>query len=60
MSALKSEFKAVPDQNDLATVPRDLRFHPATNDRPRYLSRQQIDQAEREAIKTAIREWEGL
>jgi len=33
MSALKSEFKAVPDQNDLTTLPRDLRFHPATNDR---------------------------
>jgi non-heme Fe2+,alpha-ketoglutarate-dependent halogenase len=48
MSALKSEFKAVPDQNDLATLPRDLRFHPATNDRPRYLSRQQIDQFNRE------------
>src|ERR1022692_930274 len=48
MSALKSEFKAVPDQNDLATLPRDLRFHPATNDRPRNLSREQIDRFNRE------------
>jgi non-heme Fe2+,alpha-ketoglutarate-dependent halogenase len=48
MSALKSEFKAVPDQNDLAALPRDLRFYPATNDRPRYLSREQIDRFNRE------------
>ena len=48
MSALKSEFKAVPDQNDLAALPRDLRFHPATNDRPRKLSRAQIDRFNRE------------
>jgi hypothetical protein len=48
MSALRSEFKAVPDQNDLATLPRDLRFHPATNDRPRNLSREQIGRFNRE------------
>ena len=48
MSALKSDFKAVPDQNDLAALPRDLRFHPATNDRPRILSREQIDRFNRE------------
>jgi len=48
MSAFKSEFKAVPDQNDLAALPRDLRFHPTTNDRPRILSREQIDRFNRE------------
>jgi hypothetical protein len=48
MSTLKSEFKAVPDQNDLAALPRDLRFHPATNDRPRHLTREQIEQFNRD------------
>lgn len=48
MSALKSEFKAVPDQNDLAALPRDLRFHPATNELPRVLSREQIDRFNRD------------
>ncbi|HZZ82348.1 MAG TPA: phytanoyl-CoA dioxygenase family protein [Gemmataceae bacterium] len=48
MSALKSEFKAVPDQNDIAALPRDLRFYPVTNDRPRCLSRAQIDQFNRD------------
>jgi hypothetical protein len=32
----------------LAGLPRDLRFHPATNDRPRCLSREQIDRFNRE------------
>src|ERR1035438_4243880 len=54
MSALKSEFKAVPDQNDLAALPRDLQFHPATNDRPRNLSREQIDRLNRERYIAGI------
>jgi non-heme Fe2+,alpha-ketoglutarate-dependent halogenase len=40
---LKTEFKAVLDSDDLAQFPRDLRFHPVRNDRPRALTREQID-----------------
>ncbi len=43
-SALKSEFKAVLDQSDLASIPRDLRFHPTVNDHPAVLTADQIRQ----------------
>lgn len=42
-SGQKTEFKAVLDQDDLAKIPRDLRFHPAHNDRPAALTPAQVD-----------------
>jgi non-heme Fe2+,alpha-ketoglutarate-dependent halogenase len=44
MSPLKSEFKAVLDQHDLAALERDLRFHPTVNPSPKVLTAAQIDQ----------------
>ena len=35
-------FNAIPGQDDLAAVPRDLSFHPCTNDTPKVLTREQI------------------
>lgn len=43
MTPQKTEFKAVLEQDELAKMPRDLRFHPTHNDRPAQLSREQID-----------------
>lgn len=41
---MKTEFKAVLDQQDLAAIPRDLRFHPVANTSPQRLSGEQIEQ----------------
>ncbi len=43
-SPLKTEFKAVLDQNDLAALERDLRFHPTINPSPKVLTAAQIEQ----------------
>jgi chlorinating enzyme len=43
-SPLKTEFKAVLDQSDLAAIGRDLRFHPTVNPSPKVLSAEQIEQ----------------
>lgn len=43
MTALKTEFKAVLDQSDLAAFPRDLQFHPTHNPHPQVLTPAQID-----------------
>lgn len=42
--AMQTEFKAVPDQNDLATIERDLRFHPSTTTSPSVLTPEQVAQ----------------
>jgi hypothetical protein len=60
MSALKTDFKTVPDQNDLATLPRDLRFQPATNHRPQILSRDQIDRFNREGYIAGLTAYSSL
>lgn len=39
----RTEFKAVLDQQDLAAIPRDLRFHPTQNPGPRVLTPAQLD-----------------
>lgn len=36
-------FKIIPDHNELDTIPRDLRFHPVTNEQPQTLTRAQIE-----------------
>lgn len=51
---LKTEFKAVLDQQDLAQIPRDLRFHPAINPHPRSLTAAQIDQYNSQGYITGL------
>ena len=52
---LKTDFRAVLDQNDLASLPRDLRFHPTVNHHPRVLTADQIAQFNREGYIRGIR-----
>src|SRR4051812_36397331 len=40
-------FKAVPTQEDLAALNRDLRFHPVVNPHPKTLAPAQIEQFNR-------------
>lgn len=42
MSQATPTFKTTPDQSDLDQMERDLRFHPARNDHPRSLTREQV------------------
>ncbi len=42
MSSASPVFQAVPDPDELAKLPRDLRFHPCKNPHPRVLSPEQI------------------
>src|SRR5436190_20676933 len=48
-------FAITPDQQDLARVERDLRFHPCTNAAPRVLTREQIEQFNRDGFLRGIR-----
>jgi len=48
-------LKADLDQDELATISRDLRFHPVTNDSPAVLTREQIEQFNREGYIKAVR-----
>src|ERR1022692_1009030 len=53
-ASLKTEFKATPDQQDLAQLPRDLQFHPVRNDRPRVLTREHIEQFNRDGYVNGL------
>ena len=53
-ASLKTEFKATPDQQDLAQLPRDLQFHPVRNDRPRVLSREHIEEFNRDGYVNGL------
>ena len=56
MSAVEpTQFKAVPDQADLANIPRDLSFHPVTNPAPQALTTEQVAQFNREGFVKGIR-----
>ena len=48
-------FRVTPAQDDLKQIPRDLRFHPAVNDRPAVLTREQIEGFNREGYIRPIR-----
>src|SRR5690242_16459647 len=52
---MQSDFKVLPGQNELDQIERDLRFHPTVNDRPQVLSREQIEQFNREGYLRGIR-----
>lgn len=54
-TAAPTQFKAVLDQDELAKIPRDLSFHPVTNDSPKVLTREQIEQFNREGYVKGIR-----
>ena len=51
----RTEFKAVLDSNDLASLPRDLRFHAIQNPAPRVLTAEQIEQFNRDGYIERIR-----
>jgi hypothetical protein len=52
-------FKAVPSQEDLAAMTRDLRFHPAVNSNPKSLSPSQIEKFNREGYLKPFRIFEN-
>ncbi len=58
-NAGRTEFKAVLDQQDLAEIPRDLRFHAVTNDRPATLSQAQIAGFNRDGYISGLTAFEG-
>jgi hypothetical protein len=53
-AAPRTEFKSVLDPAELASVPRDLQFHPAVGE-PKVLAREQIEQFNREGYIKGIR-----
>ena len=48
-------FNAIPGQDDLTAVERDLSFHPSTNVTPRILTREQIAEFNREGFLKPFR-----
>jgi hypothetical protein len=48
-------FKAVPSQDELAAMNRDLRFHPVVNPKPKTLTPAQIEQFNREGYLKPFR-----
>lgn len=51
----RTDFKMIPGQTELDQIERDLRFHPAENDAPKVLSREQIAQFNRDGYIRGIR-----
>lgn len=52
---MTATFKAIPSPEDLASLNRDLSFHPVANSAPKVLSTQQIEQFNREGYLKPIR-----
>lgn len=52
---MQSDFKVLPGQTELDQIERDLRFHPTVNDAPQVLSREQIEQFNRDGYIRGIR-----
>ncbi|QEL13384.1 phytanoyl-CoA dioxygenase family protein [Limnoglobus roseus] len=48
-------FNAIPGQEELAGMPRDLSFHPCTNANPRVLTREQIERFNRDGYLMPFR-----
>ncbi|HUG91988.1 MAG TPA: phytanoyl-CoA dioxygenase family protein [Planctomycetaceae bacterium] len=48
-------FRIVPERDQLARIPRDLRFHPSTTADPRVLSREQIESFNRHGYLRPVR-----
>ncbi len=51
----KTDFRMIPGQNELDQIERDLRFHPAVNENPQALSRDQIAQFNEQGYIRGIR-----
>jgi len=51
----QTTFKAIPSAEELASLNRDLSFHPVVNPSPRVLTTQQIEQFNREGYLKPIR-----
>lgn len=51
----KTDFKMIPGQSELDQIERDLRFHPAVNESPQALSREQIAQFNKQGYIRGIR-----
>jgi hypothetical protein len=52
---MQTDFKVIPGQSELDTIERDLRFHPVVNPHPRTLSREQVEQFNREGYIRGVR-----
>lgn len=52
------QFKTIPKQDELATVERDLRFHPSTTQNAKVLSPEQIEQYNRDGYLKGFRIFE--
>jgi non-haem Fe2+, alpha-ketoglutarate-dependent halogenase len=50
-----TEFKIIPDQQDVARSGRDLRFHPCTNESPQALTHEQIARFNRNGFLKGLR-----
>ena len=50
-----SSFKILPDQDELSQMPRDLRFYPSQVTAPKVLSREQIEQFNRDGYVKGLR-----
>lgn len=48
-------FQAIPGQDELHQVERDLTFHPSTNTRPKVLTREQVERFNREGYLLPLR-----
>ncbi|MSR54559.1 MAG: phytanoyl-CoA dioxygenase family protein [Gemmataceae bacterium] len=56
----KTTFKAIPSPEELASLNRDLGFHPVANPSPKVLSTQQIEQFNREGYLKPIRIFDAV
>src|SRR5262245_60227067 len=52
---MQTDFKVIPGQSELDTIERDLRFHPVVNPHPRTVSREQVEQFNREGYIRGVR-----
>jgi hypothetical protein len=50
-----TQFKTIPDHDDITRMERDLRFHPSTVTAPRVLSRAQVEAFNREGYLKGLR-----
>jgi ectoine hydroxylase-related dioxygenase (phytanoyl-CoA dioxygenase family) len=50
-----TQFRMIPQHEELDQIPRDLRFHPCTNQNPRLLSREEIERFNRDGYLKGFR-----
>src|SRR3954447_25884301 len=50
-----TSFQAIPGQDDLQQVERDLSFHPSTNTAPKVLTREQVERFNRDGYLLPLR-----